>query len=157
METLTEQHLHPWLARMVGDWTYEAECHMPDGTTSRSSGSDSVRALGGIWVLAESEGGMGCGDGRTQLCLGYQAEQQKFVGTFIGSMMPQLWIYQGQFEAEERLVLDTEGPSFTGEGRTRYQDILRWTGENEREMSSQYFNDQGQWVPFMTLRYRRKT
>ena len=158
METTTELKLHPWLARMVGEWTYETECTMPDGTISKDGGTESVRALGGIWIVASGHGSMGCGEGRTQICLGFQPEEQHFVGTFLGSMMPQLWMYQGQLVDDgQRLVLDTEGPSFLGDGRARYQDILEWKGEDEREMSSQVLNEQGEWVRFMTIRYRRRS
>lgn len=154
METITELTLHPWLARMLGEWSYESECSMPDGTTSKAGGTESVRTLGGIWIIAEGQGSLGCGEGRTQICLGFQAEEKRFAGTFIGSMMPQLWVYQGHLDGEQ-LVLDTEGPSFLGDGRARYQDVLEWKGENEREMSSQLLNAQGEWVKFMTMRYRR--
>jgi len=40
------------------------------------------------------------------------------VGTFVGSMMTHLWLYEGEREVNsEVLPLDSEGPSFSGDGK----------------------------------------
>src|SRR5687768_9892176 len=43
---------HQWLARMVGEWTYEMEAEAEPGQPPiRDSGPESVRALGDAWVI----------------------------------------------------------------------------------------------------------
>jgi len=55
-----------------------------------------VRSLGGLWILAEGRGEMPGGAPATMLMtLGYDPAKNRFVGTWVGSMMTHLWVYQG--------------------------------------------------------------
>ena len=59
----------------------------------------------------------GGGPATTLMTLGYDPEKKRFVGTWIGSMMTHLWIYDGALDAAGKvLTLDAEGPSFAGDG-----------------------------------------
>ena len=45
---------HAWLERMVGAWTAEVQCVMgPDQPPKTSELVETVRSLGGLWVVAE--------------------------------------------------------------------------------------------------------
>src|SRR5262245_51629604 len=122
------QKEHRWLERLVGEWTYESEALMgPDQPPVKSSGSESVRSIGGIWSQAEGQGEMPGGGPTTMLItLGYDTAKKRFVGTFIGSMMTNLWIYDGELDAAEKvLMLDAEGPSFADPTRmAKYKDSI---------------------------------
>ena len=49
--------------------------------------------------------------------LGFDPEKKRFMGTFIGSMMTHLWIYDGELDtAGKVLTLNAEGPSMLGGG-----------------------------------------
>lgn len=153
------QKEHHWLLQLVGEWECEMQCVMAPGqppTTSR--GKESVRTLGGLWALCEGRGEMpDGGECVTQMTLGYDPARKRYVGSFIGSMMTHKWEYDGQLdETGKVLTLDTEGPSFTGEGKmARYQDVIEITGDGERVLRSQVKGDDGQWHRFMTATYRR--
>src|SRR3546814_12079912 len=58
--------------------------------------------------------------------LGYDPRRQRYVGTWVGSMMTHLWVYEGSLDDSGKvLTLDCEGLDFETEGRmTRYQDII---------------------------------
>jgi hypothetical protein len=92
------------------------------------------------------------------MTLGYDAARKRYVGTFIGSMMSHLWLYDGSLDAAGKvLTLDSEGPSFSGDGKmAKYQDIIEIKGRDERTLSSQVLGDDGKWRHFMTATYRRK-
>jgi hypothetical protein len=62
------------------------------------------------------------------MTLGYDPQTQRFVGSFVASMMTHLWPYNGTLNAEGTvLTLDAEGPSFAGDGATaKYQDIIEF-------------------------------
>jgi uncharacterized protein DUF1579 len=46
------------------------------------------------------------------MTLGYDPEKKQYVGTWVGSMMSYLWVYDGSLDAEEKvLTLNAEGPS----------------------------------------------
>ena len=48
----------------------------------------------------------------------YDPQKQRFVGTWIGSMMTYLWVYEGTLDATEKvLTLNAEGPSMGTEGK----------------------------------------
>ena len=94
----------------------------PDKPAEKFTGSESVRSIGGFWVQCEGRGQMGDasdtgGIAVTVMTLGYHPQKGRFVGTWIGSMMSHLWIYDGSLDASEKvLTLNAEGPSFTAEG-----------------------------------------
>jgi hypothetical protein len=153
------QAQHRWLQQMIGDWTYESQCAMhQDQPPAKASGRETVRALGELWTIGESVGSMpgGEGEARMQIALGFDPARQKFVGTFIGSMMPQLWTYEGTLdEAGQVLTLEAEGPSFTGEGSALYRDIVTLRGPDERQIASTVRGEDGSWTELMTATYRR--
>jgi hypothetical protein len=148
---------HRWLEQLVGEWTFETECVMEPGKPAEKSvGSDIVRSLGGLWVLCEGRFDMPSGPGITMMTLGFDPAKKRFVGTFIGSMMTHMWIYDGQL-AGQVLTLDAEGPSFTAPDKmAKYQDIIEIVSADHRVLRSQFRGDDGAWHPFMTAHYRRK-
>jgi Protein of unknown function (DUF1579) len=153
------QKQHQWLDRLLGKWISEAECSMgADQPPSKTKGTEVVRSLGGVWILAEGESKMSNGGtGKTIMSLGYDPESERYVGTFIGSMMTHLWIYNGSLDGDEKvLTLDTEGPNFTQSSMAKYQDSIEFVNDDHRIMRSQILDDNGQWIQFMTAHYRRQ-
>jgi hypothetical protein len=153
------QQEHHWLQQLVGEWTYEHECAPgPDQPHTKLTGTETVRTLGGVWVLCEGQGEMpddAC-TGLTLMSLGYDPARKRFVGSFIGSMMTFQWIYEGNLIGKV-LTLDCEGPSFAGDGTmAKYQDIIEIHSPDYRTLRSQTLGADGKWQPFMTAHYRRK-
>lgn len=148
---------HQWLQRLAGEWTYEMEAEGPPGEPPiRETGPESVRSLDGVWMIAESQ----MPDGRavtSVLTLGYDPARGRFVGTFIGTMMTYLWVYDGELDAEGRVLsLYAEGPSYTEEGQmAKYRDTIEFRGDDERVHTSGYQTADGSWRQFMTMTYRR--
>jgi hypothetical protein len=155
-----QQKEHEWLQQLVGEWTYESECSMEPGKPpEKFKGSENVRSIDGLWVLCESRGEMPGGDMATMvMTLGYDPQKQRFVGTWVGSMMTQLWVYDGSLDAAEKvLTLNSEGPSCTGDGKlVKYKDVIEIKNEDYRVLTSHMLGEDGEWYPFMTANYRRK-
>jgi hypothetical protein len=150
---------HQWLDKFIGEWSSESECSMgSDQPPSKTKGTEVVRSLGGLWIVAEGEGEMPDGEtGKTIITLGYDPQQNRYVGTFVGSMMTHLWLYNGSLDAEEKvLTLDTEGPNFSQSAIAKYQDIIEFVSDDHRVMTSQILMDDGNWNQFMTAHYRRQ-
>ncbi len=153
------QKEHQWLDRFLGKWTYESEYSMgPDQPPSNSKGFEVVRSLGGLWTIGEGEGEMpDGGTGKTLMTLGYDPQSDRYIGTFIGSMMTHLWIYNGSLDATEKvLTLDTEGPNFSQSAMAKYKDIIEFVSDDHRVLTSQILGEDGNWNQFMTAHYRRK-
>lgn len=152
------QKEHQWLQQLVGEWTFEHACA---AAGPPSTGTETVRSLGGIWILCDGRFEMpGAGTGLTLMTLGYDPAKKRFVGTFIGSMMTYLWTYEGTL-AGNVLTLDAEGPGYTPEGTptgkmARYQDVIEITGDGQRTLTSHCLGDDGKWAQFMKAHYRRK-
>lgn len=149
---------HEWLQRMAGEWTFEMEAEAGPGEPAiTDSGTESVRSLGGIWVMCEGRGASPEGDDTVSiLTLGYDPDLRRFTGTFVGSMMTHLWIFEGHMDAAGKLTLDTEGPSYTGDGSmAKYRDTIELIGDDQRVLTSSYQRADGSWHQFMTVHYRR--
>lgn len=113
----TPQKEHQWLQQLVGEWTSEADMAMETGQPAETcKGTESVRSLGGLWILAEGQGQMPDGGAATMLLtLGYDPQKGRFVGTWVGSMMTHLWVYDGFLDAAGRvLTLEAEGRTWRG-------------------------------------------
>jgi Protein of unknown function (DUF1579) len=159
------QKQHQWLQKLIGEWIYETEAKMgPDQPPEKATGTENVRYLGaqngsGLWILAEGQGEMpGCGAVATIVTLGYDPQKQKYVGTWVGSMMTYLWLYEGELDASETvLTLNAEGPSMLAEGTmAKYKDVIEFKSNDHRVLTSHLLGDDGQWHQFMTANYRRR-
>ncbi|HEY9664244.1 MAG TPA: DUF1579 domain-containing protein [Allocoleopsis sp.] len=154
------QKEHQWLQKLVGEWTYEIEPMMgSDQPNEKSTGTETVRSLGELWILAEGQGEMPCGGSATTLMtLGYNPQKQRYVGTWVGSMMTHLWVYDGELDASETvLTLYNEGPAMSGEDKiARYKDVIEFKRNDHRVMTSHMLREDGQWQQFMTAHYWRK-
>lgn len=149
---------HDWLMQLLGAWTCESECQMgPGQPPMQTKGTETVRSLGGLWTLGEGTMGTEEGAGKSLMTLGYDPKAERFVGTFIASMMTYLWTYRGTLNAARTtLTLDAEGPSFAGDGSmAKYQDIIEFQDADHRTLTSRMLLPSGEWVQFMHANYVR--
>jgi Protein of unknown function (DUF1579) len=151
---------HQFLLQLVGDWSIESECTMgPDQPPSKSTATQSTRAIGSLWTLGEMVmRGPGEDSMLSLITLGFDPARGKFVGSFVASCMTYHWIYEGSLDASRRiLTLDAEGPSFTGDGSTaKYHDIIEVVEQDTYLFSSEYQSTDGQWIKFMNGTHTRK-
>jgi hypothetical protein len=91
------------------------------------------------------------------MTLGYDPAKGRFVGTFVGSMMTNMWVYEGTLDQKgNTLTLDTEGPSMVGDGSVApYRDVIEMKSDDLRVMTSHGQGPDGNWTAFMTTTYRR--
>lgn len=149
---------HAWLAKLAGEWEFEHECAEPGKPPVKLRGRERVTMLGDLWMIAEGEGEMpGGGVSRSIMTIGFDPAKGKFVGSFIASVMTNLWPYEGSLDAERNILsLDSEGPSFAGDGTTaKYRDSIELVSDNHRILRSQVLGADGTWTEFMESHYRR--
>lgn len=150
---------HKWLQQLVGNWTVESEMAAPGMDPIKSTGTDTVRTLGGRWVIGEMKGEMpGMGPMSAILTLGYDAEKGRYHGTWIDSMHDLLWVYTGTMDPTGKiLTLEAEGPNMmdpADDTKVKYRDVIEIKSEDHRTLTSSAFVD-GQWVQFGVVNYRR--
>ena len=151
---------HEWLKQLVGEWDVQFKMYMqPDQPPTESTGTDSVRALGDHWIIAETRTTMMGAPYTGILSLGYNALKKQFNGTWIDSFGGQLWIYKATLnDAGDTMTLETEGPSLTqGPDKTaRYREVIQITGKDTRTFNSSTETEDGKWMKIVTIEYRRK-
>ena len=140
---------HAWLQQLVGEWTYEM-------VGEPFTGTESIRAIGDFWIHCEGKGTGPDGTPATMmLTLGYDPKKGKYVGTWMGSMMDYLWVYEGTREGNV-LTLRTTGPNFGKEGAmANFREVLEWKGPAERTFTSHMEEADGTWKQIMSMTYRR--
>lgn len=145
---------HAFFEKLVGTWDVTSEM------SGETPWVETVRSLSGIWVIAEGKGDMPGDDGgpaTTLLTLGFDAAKGKYVGTWIGSMMDNLWIYEGEVEAGGKtLSLYTTGPSMSGAGLADYREQITFLSDDHRSFNSSAKQPDGSWKQFMEAHYRRR-
>ncbi|MCC2668326.1 MAG: hypothetical protein K0Q72_797 [Armatimonadetes bacterium] len=150
------QQDHQWLHQLVGEWTYAPIA--PESSECQSSGVETVRSIGGLWIQSEGHGELGGDPSTTVLTVGYDPQKGKYVGTWIGSMMTYLWIYEGERDGNV-LTLECEGPSFDPEAAGKlctYQDIVEIVDADHWTLTARVRQDDGSWYEFMKTNYSRK-
>ncbi|KPF46913.1 DUF1579 domain-containing protein [Rhizobium sp. AAP43] len=154
METPKPTEHHRFLDRLVGDWLFLStagdEAYDPEDPLKRWT--EKVRSIGGLWVVAESEGMMGDTRETMIITLGYDPRLGQYVGSWIGSMMDKLWVYKGWLEEDgQTLVLEAEGPSMEDPSRTElYRDVIHFIDDDTRRFSGSVKKSDGSFHTFMT-------
>ena len=150
---------HGWLTRLLGEWRVTSECDGPPGQPPlRGTATERVRMLGSYWIIGESEGDCPGGGGmvRMVVTMGFDPATRRFRGSFVGSMMPWMFVYDGALDdSAMTLALDTEGPAMHGPGTARYRDSVTMEGDAVRILTSEVLQADGSWQRIMSGRYER--
>lgn len=153
MEMPKPQAEHGFLQKLVGTWEVTAK-----DMTGDDPWTEVVRSLHGIWFVAEGTGRMpGGGAATTVLTLGFDPAKGRYVGSWIGSMMSHMWVYEGDVSADgSTLSLHTTGPDFADPGKTgEYREQIVFTDDDHRIFTSSAKQPDGSWNQFMEARYTR--
>jgi hypothetical protein len=136
-----------WLKQFAGEW------HGDVGDAVWTT-----RTLGGYWTVFDIKGTMGGTSMTAILTLGYDAQKKKYVGTWVDSVFPHLWILEGTLDASGKILpLETEGPNPSAGGKmTKMRDTIEIKSNDHFVMTSSMRGDDGKWIDFMTVNYRRK-
>jgi hypothetical protein len=150
---------HAWLQRLVGEWEFESEAVMAPGQPPvKGKGTETVRAVGGFWVVGEMKCEM-MGQPMTGLMtVGYDAAKKRYVGTWVCSMCDWMCQYEGSVDsAGKTLTLNCEGPSPADPAKkVKMKDVVELKDKDTRVLTSSMLGEDGKWVPFMTLTAKRK-
>ncbi len=158
----TPKKEHEWLQRFLGEWQATGESPATgDQPASTWTSTERFRQIGPLWLQSDAESTMPDGTPASmQLTLGYNSQRQKFVGTWLGSMMDFLWVYEGELSSDgNTLTLNTQGPDMS-EGQpgplTPYRDIHVFVDDRHRILRSEMQDASGNWVQFMEVDYYRQ-
>lgn len=147
---------HEWLAQLAGEWNTEAEMVVEPGKPPvKCRGTESVRVIGGFWIVGEHKADF-MGTPMTGLMtVGYDAQKKKFVGTWVCSMCDWLCQYEGHLEGNT-LTLECMGPNPTTGKLVKMKDVMELKDKDTRVITSSMLGEDGKWVQFMTMTSKRK-
>jgi hypothetical protein len=150
------QKEHEWLQQLVGEWDTESEIIVEPGKPPmKAKGSESARSLGGFWIVSEHKGDAFGTPFTGILTLGYDAQKKKYIGTWIDSIMPILWKYEGTVDpAGKTLTLESEGPGQDGK-LVKFRESLELKDKDHKVFTSATEQD-GKWLVHLTITYTRK-
>jgi hypothetical protein len=147
---------HAWLKQLEGEWVIEGEGIVEPGKPPvRSKGTETVRTLGGFWIVSEMTGDCMGTPVTGVMTVGYDAQKKKYVGTWVCSMCDRLFEYEGTVDGNV-LTLNTEGPHVVTGKLVKMRDVIEIKDKDHRVLTSSMQGEDGKWVPFMTMTARRK-
>lgn len=159
MEPQPAHPMHTWLNQLVGEWTITGTCTMPDGSIGESDASESARMVGEYFLHAVLKGKVPGMDEpvETVLIIGFDPDSDRFVGTWIGSPMPNLINYTGILSDDQRtLTLSCDAPDLEDQTKSSaYRDVIVITSDNTREFHSEIQLEDGSWNRFMSSTYTK--
>jgi hypothetical protein len=152
------QREHEWLNQFVGEWKTEAECYMDPGKPPiKITGTETVRSLGGFWIVGEGKSeAMGMSFSNI-LTLGYDPAKKKYVGTWVDSMTGYLWKYEGTVDASGKtLTLNTEGPCPMTPGKiSKFKEVTEFKGKDHRVFTSSRVEEDGKLTKMVTVESKK--
>jgi hypothetical protein len=151
------QKEHEWLQQLVGEWDTESEIIVEPGKPPmKAKGSASARSLGGFWIVSEHKGDAFGTPFTGILTLGYDAPKKKYLGTWIDSIMPTLWTYEGSVDAAGKiLTLESEGPGPEPGKLMKFRESIEIKDKDHKVFTSACEKD-GKWLVHLTINYTRK-
>ncbi len=150
---------HEWLLKLKGEWDAAIEARLgPNIEPVRTERMETIRSIGGLWVLAESSGNDNGTPMSSVFTLGYDTASQRFVGSWVDSVQTHLWTYTGHLdESKTVLTLEAEGPTFGDPQKlSKYREVITLKGPDQKLVVSSVQTPDGQWFEYVSADYRRK-
>jgi hypothetical protein len=150
---------HAWLTQLAGEWDYDSEAVIAPGQPPlKAKGTESVRSIGGFWIMLENKGTVAGQPFTGILTLGYDPAKKKFVGTWIDSMNSHMVVYDNAtLDSSGKLTLNAEMPNpMLGGKLTKFKDVLAVKSKDEKTLTSAMLGEDGKWTTFLTVKYQRK-
>ncbi len=153
------QKEHKWLQQLAGEWDYDTEMSLEPGKPPvKFKGTESARSVGEFWVVLEQKATFLDTPFTGIMTLGFNGEKKKYVGTWIDSLHSPLLHLEGTVDAAGKaLTLLTEGPNPAAPGKlSKYKEVIEIKSKDHKVNTSSVQGEDGKWVVFMTVNYRRK-
>ena len=110
-----------------------------------------------MWLICESSSeSPGGSEWSSIMTLGFDPAPKQYVGTFVGSMMANIWPYLGVLDATGmRLPLNSEGPAMDGTGTCKYRDTIEIIDSDSWLFLSEFQDTDGEWHQFLSGKQTR--
>lgn len=149
---------HQWLERFVGEWEFTTSVYLdPDSPPMTASGTETVRGVGGFWIIGESTSEFMGMTMTNVITIGYDPQKEKYIGMSVDSTSPHVTNYEGTVnEAGNRLTLTWQGPSPRQPGQmVTFRGVTEFKSDDHRVFTAHTRDDAGQWSRIVQVDFRR--
>ena len=149
---------HEWLQKLVGTWKTEAEMFMGPGQTATSTGTETVKNVGGLWAFIEGTAQMPGGPEMEYYeALGYDVSFKEYRGARFMSMSSHLWKLTGSLSPDGKtMTLTCVGPNMYKDGETaNYREVIEFVDDNHRTLTSFGEDENGEMQQYMKSKHTR--
>ncbi len=124
---------HGALMETVGTWDVECTYFMAPGEPMTVQAKETVESVGAFWTVSLFQSEM-MGVPYTGRCtMGFDPGSGKWVGTWVDSMMPHMYVMEGEYDAEGKvLTMLSEGPAPGSGDLTQYRSTIERLGDGNR-------------------------
>ena len=144
---------HEFLQKFVGEWDVES-----GGSGMQGKAVMKSSMLGKLWLVNSSDHDVSDMKMKSIQMIGYDTEKKKYIGIWADSMINYMWHYEGTVDkAGNKLTLDAEGPSMTGDGKMiQYQDAYEFKDDDTIVATSSMQDKDGKWTVIMKGTAKRR-
>jgi hypothetical protein len=149
---------HEWLQNLLGEWRIETEMVMEPGEPKvTSSGTSSVKSLGGLWAFSEDHESMPDGEATTSyFSIGYDVTFKEYRACMVMSASSHAWNFTGSLSDDGKIMtLNCEGPSMIDDGTALYRNVIELIDKDHRSLTSYNQDENGAWQEYMKADYYR--
>lgn len=149
---------HEWLKMFEGEWEGEGECFMEPDKPMKCKNTETCKTIGGFWIQSNMKADMAGMPINGIMTVGYDPARKKFVGNWVDSCFPFMWVYEGSVDSTGKiLTLESEGPNMTEPGKmAKYRDVTEFKSADHKIMTSYVEKSPGEWMKIMSIESKKK-
>jgi hypothetical protein len=149
---------HAVLKQSVGVWDATVESAMPDGSKSKSTGTETNKMIGGgLWLVSDFKGSFGGQPFEGHGVTGYDTAKKKYVGSWVDSMSTTLANIEEVYDAKTKTLSGTmEMPDDTGKTVKIKMSTVQ-PDDNNRVFTMSMPGPDGKDMTMMTITYKRRS
>lgn len=145
------------LQARVGTWDVDCSYFVSEGQPPiKAQATDEIRLLGERWTISDFRTEMMGAPFRGQATVGYEPGKDRWVATWVDSMTPHLFFFEGGYDASGRTFEATaEAPHPQTGNPTRYRTKDVTVSADERSFEMWMTLEDGEEFRISHYRYRR--
>lgn len=145
---------HEVLKMDEGTWSAKLQFYSKGTVSSEYNWIENNEMLGELWSVGTLSGPLGDQQYKGFATLGYNPKTQKYVGTWVDSISPEILAMEGSYDFENKtLLLFYEVTKTSGEVEKR-KNVMIYQSPEQRDFTMYVWANE-QWIKHMTIDYRR--
>ncbi|MFO0984581.1 MAG: DUF1579 domain-containing protein [Planctomycetota bacterium] len=148
---------HGYLKAQVGTWDATVKMMMPGAPPSEDHAVATNTMIGDLWLVEDFKGSFGGMPFSGRGITGYDSHKNKYVGTWVDSMVDYLIVVEGTADATGKVrTITYEAPSQTGPGMEKHRDVTELKDNDTILLSMYTTGADGKEAMTMQITYKRR-